>query len=384
MKIDYLTSVHLDEANAPAHHVLESCAALHGLGHSVRLLHPSANWLSPRRQDDVFPRISRFYPRVRGGARLYHLAVARLLRGSYGQHPPDVLYLRFAPSEPLVAALRTLAVPKVLEINGIKQLHKPVFHRLLSVVDLVLVDSEDLRERLCKVTGLIPDRSAVHVSPGVDAAHFRPMDLALCRDTLELPQDRIVLLHVSSFQPHHDFATLIAAFRRLVAQDRRYLLLLIGAGPRWNEVRAGVADLITKGQVIMPGMVSRERVPVFIGSADVCINLFTLEELQAGNLRAFKLYEYTACARPVVESIRRELAVAPWATACLGLVSAGSVADVVAAVQAVRAHPQEWQERAVAGRRHVEATRQWTHSAQSSMNAIGRLLDRGVPSAHGS
>lgn len=376
MKIDYLTSVHLDRSNGPARHVLETSQAFHRLGHSLQLIHPTAT-LRAEPSRGEFGQISRYFPRFLGGRRLYHFLIGRLIRKRYQRETPDFLYMRFSPSEPIVDAIRELKMPKVLEVNGLMNLGNPTFHRLVNSVDLVLLDNEELAEKLCRETGLPRERAAVHVSPGVDAEHFRPMDSASCRQTLGLPPDRFDILHVSGFQPHHDFATLGAAFRKLRERDPRYLLVLLGAGPRFDEVRSSLADLIASGDLLMPGMVSTELLPTYIGAADVCINLFTQANLQAGNLRAFKLYEYAACARPTIEAIDSNLAVAPWASSCLGLVPAESVADVVEAVDQIRCQPLVWQERCAVGRRFVEDNRDWTAATRTTLGAIAAHLKVG-------
>lgn len=373
MKIDYLTSVHLDRSNGPAHHVLETSRAFHRLGHTLELIHPSAS-LAPQPSRGEFGQTSRWFPRMRGGRRLYHFLIGRLIRKRYERELPDILYMRFSPSERFVDAIRPLKMPKVLEVNGLMSLGNPPFHRLVNLVDLVLLDSEEMAEKLCRETGLPPARAAVHLSPGVDAEHFRPMDPIACRRTLGLGAERVVVLHVSGFQPHHDFATLTAAFRTLREQDRRYLLVLLGAGPRHDEIRASVADLVASGGVLMPGMVPTTLLPTYIGAADVCINLFTMANLQAGNLRAFKLYEYAACARPTVEAIDARLPVASWASSCLGLVPAESVKDVVQAIDQIRQQPQAWQERCAAGRLFVENNRDWTAATRTTLGAIDARL----------
>lgn len=371
MRIEYLTAARLDEPTAPAHHVLGLARALAAKGHRIHLLHPGPPIVGA--QDWLHGESIHAYPRMRGGWRLFERGVASNLRRKGRTGETEILYLRFPPSRRVAEALKPLASFKVLEIDGTEPLRHPRFGRLLEAVDLVLGQEGQeaaLRRALSKSTPFALDKLAIHLHPATDPDHFRPLDRSACRSRLGLPREARLLLHVSTFQAHHDVATAIEALRRLAGDREDVRLILAGDGPGRRAARKAARDLVRSGRVRMPGFVSYDELPFLIGAADACLNLCQPAKLEEGNVNGFKCLEYLACARPVVESVHPGLPVPDWAAGVLHLVPPAAPEAVAAAVRDIQEHPAEWAKRCAAGRRHVQQRRTWEHAAESTLERI--------------
>lgn len=372
MRITYLTEARLDEPTAPAQHVLGLCRALALDGHRIDLVHPgpplplgAAGWLSA---ETVRP-----YPRMRGGWRLYERALATWLRRRAARGDLDLVYLRLAPSRHVANALRPLRCLRVLELDGTEPLRSAHFATLLDAVDLVLVQEgqeASLRRAFAESFPAAAPKLAGHAHPATDPDHFRPLDRFACRARLGLPPERRILLHASSFQTHHDLGTATAALRLLADRTAQPMLILAGDGPGRRPVRRAAGDLVRSGRLLLPGFVPYDRLPLYLGAADLCLDLCTAAKLREGNLNGFKLLEYLACARPVVQSVDPGLPLEDWAARVLALVPAEDPAAVAAAVQRVLADPEGWAERAAAGRRWVRRRRTWARAASSTVERI--------------
>lgn len=305
-------------------------------------------------------------PPVRGGARVYSWNAAHWVRASRF-NASSVLYMRLTPNRLLRDALAHCAALRVLELNGRDDANKPAFAPFLEHCDLLLVDTEENRRFFLERFGLPDGRVAVHPHPGADTRLFRPVDRAICRARLDLPCGAPVVVCVSGFQWHHDFATIVEAFSLLRREHPDAVLLLIGGGERLSEIRRACRNA---PGIRFTGPMPTAVLPIYLGAADAAINLFTKERLAEGNLRAFKLYEYAAARCPTVEAVDDSLPVPPWAREGLWIVPAGDPGAVAGALGRILANPDMARRKAAAARDYVVRYRSW-----ESVTAItlGRL-----------
>ncbi len=216
----------------------------------------------------------------------------------------------------------------------------------------------------------------------VDLDLFRPLDRLAARTALGLAPEDEVCLHVSGFQPYHDFPTLFAAFRALRGRRKRCRLLLVGQGEGRAAALAGAEDLLREGAVLAPGAVPLERVPTYAAAADVCLDLLTAAKLRERNFNSLKLYEYLACRRPTVVSASPEHAVEAWAERSLFVAPPQAPEAVVQAVEAALDRPAEALARAELGRRHVADHFSWSAVAAHSLAQIeAAMAERPRPGA---
>ena len=372
MRMTYYTSVHLDEYNAPAEHVRGFCVALAATGNHYSLVRPSVTPLGDRELEWVTEGdVPLWYPKIRGGWRIFETLVHRYIR-SGRDRDSDVAYFRFTPSLKIARALseRSDGSFRVLELNGSAGMTSAVFRQFTLAMDLVLVDSPEMCARVTSLLGDEGPRVAVHKHPATNTAVFRPIPMATARTQLNLPQTGPVILHVSGFQRHHDFATVIESVAQLVPEFPDILLALAGDGPRHDEIAAMATERLGASHLIMPGSMPPERVAMFIGAANVCVNTLTSEVLRDGNLRAFKLYEYMACARPVIEAIDETRALPDWARDYLYLIPAESTSATTTAIRDIIAQPDPWAKRSSAGRGYVERYRTWDAAVKETLGIV--------------
>jgi glycosyltransferase involved in cell wall biosynthesis len=366
LRIIYLTSVRLDEPSAPSHHVLNTCKAMAGLGHCITLMHPGgaigSEWQRPEIREFCLP-----YPRIRGGWRIFErLAAIRLSRlAAAGEH--DLIYMRIAPSPVISRSLANIALPSVLELNGSEGVQSLDFQTLADAVDMIMVDSPEMSGIVAAALPAIAAKIRIHSNVGVDTTHFRPLTKSGCRRALRIPEAEKVQLHISGFQSHHDFETILQAMELLSQSDRDCRLLLLGNGRRWAEVRDSVSGLRCAPQITMPGAIPLSELPLYIGAADVCLNIVTAQALREGDFRATKLYEYMACERPAIATVFDSENAPEWAKRSLTLIPCEDPLALASAMQETLDPVQPDTRRVALGRQWVDANLSWKTSTETTL-----------------
>jgi len=107
----------------------------------------------------------------------------------------------------------------------------------------------------------------------------------------------MIWVYVGGCDVHHDLRPCLRAFAGAGTAVR---LLVVGDGPdraAWEEA-AGPSLGRT---VTFVGAVPHDRVPIYIGAADLCLGPYPVERWPGGSIgfATLKLPEYMACARPV-------------------------------------------------------------------------------------
>lgn len=147
--------------------------------------------------------------------------------------------------------------------------------------------------------GIEPTRCCV-IRNGVDPSTCMALDKTEARRRLGLSLDRPYIGFVGGFFPWHGLDTLVEAmaFVRLEHPDSR--LLLVGDGQTKPALEALVRQRGLENAVSFVGRVAFDEVPWWIGASDLCVVLHRAVRFYPGD--SMKLWEYLACARPVVAS----------------------------------------------------------------------------------
>jgi glycosyltransferase involved in cell wall biosynthesis len=135
----------------------------------------------------------------------------------------------------------------------------------------------------------------VIIPSGVDTDTFFPGDKDLSLLRAHRLEDRFVIGWVGGFRPFHGLETLPAIAQKIRAHLPEAVLCLVGTGPKRDQIEndcRGLEDVVR-----FVGPVAHEDVARWIRSFDVCLLLAGSDEFHYSPL---KLYEYLACARPVV------------------------------------------------------------------------------------
>ena len=133
---------------------------------------------------------------------------------------------------------------------------------------------------------------------GVDPAACVPLDRAVARRRLGLSPDRPYIGFVGGFFPWHGLDTLVEAMVLVRREHPKATLLLIGDGLTKPGVEALVRQRGLEEAVSFVGRVEFDEVSWWIGASDLCVVLHRPVRFYPGD--SMKLWEYLACARPVV------------------------------------------------------------------------------------
>jgi len=227
---------------------------------------------------------------------------------------PDVIYeRRFSPK--ISAALSLLIrKPYVVEYNGILDEEAAIQGRPIPVTPrwrlkaslrmfmlrraaAVVTVTERLREIVVSEYGVRASRVFL-VENGVDPGLFRPMDRIVAREALGLRAGPVVCF-VGNLVGWQGIGVLLEAIKTIHESVR---VILVGDGPDKQQLvdRARRLEVLAKVEFI--GSVPHGSVPLYIAASDVCVAPFTARRNERSGVSPLKLYEYIACARPVVVS----------------------------------------------------------------------------------
>jgi glycosyltransferase involved in cell wall biosynthesis len=311
-------------------HVREMIAAFARAGHSVELVAPRlqrAGCVEPAAPVDAVVRhvrvpdhghavksdVHQWSQRIGADTSLakdvrrmvYDQHLVERLDEMYATDPPDLIYARASLLSTAGADLaRRTGRPLVVELNtpladeqqryragGLVDLYVAAERNLLQAAAGVTVVSEALVDH---VVGLGVHRERVHVVPnGVDVGRFRPR--------ADRPTADPVLGFVGGLRPWHGVEYLPELLALVQRRHPRARLTIVGDGPLGAEIRrraeqCGVSDSLT-----MVGTIDHEQMPEVIAGFDIALAPYPVLPHDF-YFSPLKLFEYLACAVPVVAS----------------------------------------------------------------------------------
>ena len=226
---------------------------------------------------------------------------------------PDIVYYRGVPMGGIIS--RIFDVPSVAEANGIYpdeiKIGQPHFFKFVGCfiklrerinyfsANKIICVTEGIKRELVKNYG-VKNKICTVIPNGANIDLSKPMDKAACRKKLGLGEGCFYLGFVGSFQAWQGLDTLIEAMR--VVKDRgldKICCVLVGDGEPMGYLQKMVDRYRLHQEIVFTGRVRYEEVPPFVNSFDICYLCKT--GLKFG-FSPLKLYEYLACARPVIAS----------------------------------------------------------------------------------
>lgn len=145
--------------------------------------------------------------------------------------------------------------------------------------------------------GITADRCHV-IRNGVDPSICVPRHKKDARHRLGLNLEGQYIGFVGGFFPWHGLDTLVEAMTVISRECPAAKLLLVGDGHTRPALQALVRQRGLEDAVLFAGRVGFDEVPWWIGASDVCVVLHRPIRFYPGD--SMKLWEYLACARPVV------------------------------------------------------------------------------------
>ena len=304
----------LGVAGGGAQQVVQFVRALEARGHILRIVAPrpstdmkdDAALVSARGLWVWVPRV----PMIRPWAYLVGSAIA-LLRTMW-REKPDVMLWFDSPGQiaPLICA-GVMRCPYVLFVNGIagEELTglwgwKPIRNRIQGSLRVsgrraqaVVSVCREIPLWMQREWGIAADRCHV-IRNGVDPLVCVPRQKEEACHRLGLDRSRLYIGFVGGFFPWHGLDTLVEAMTIVRRECPAAKLLLVGDGHTRPALQAMVRERGLEEAVSFVGRVPFDEVPWWIGASDVCVVLHRSVRFYPGD--SMKLWEYLACARPVI------------------------------------------------------------------------------------
>lgn len=401
MRIAYLSAdfgVAVNGSSGSSIHIREVTRALRALGHEVRIYSTSRYEFDQSSEDGslqivhldglagdaakaieheelgALAHLSREFRRL-----LYSEYLQRALLPLLADFGPHCIYERYSLfSYAGVELARSLGAPLVLEVNAplsleaakhrdlvLKRTAADLEARIWCSADRLLVVSETI-EKYAMSLGVLRGRIAV-VRTGVDTELFAPsVSGEHVRQRYGLG-DKKVIGFVGSLKPWHDLDTLLAAMRLLVADDPAYHLLVVGEGPRFDELAANNERFAT-----YTGAVVHEEIPAYLAAMDVVAVPYAPGD--AHYFSPIKLFEAMAMAKPVVGARIGQVANVITHGETGLLYEPGDAPDLAGAIRRVFALTDRGAELGRSARAAVETHYTWRHVAEQIVGAAEALL----------
>lgn len=356
-------------------HTAELAQALHRLGHDVLCL---VGTLPNNSESD---REGPLFRSARGPDPRLLPAVLRICDA----FRPDVVYERRTTPKIGVAIQILKSMPVVMEINGILEdelsfqgrapsrspiasikgaLRGLLFRRVDAFVAVSNAIATHLESRY-----RIPKERIRVIGNGVNPDRFAPRGQQEAAVRAGLDPSRPRILFLGNLVGWRDLDTVLDAVSRILPVVPRLEFVIAGDGQDRPRLMAVARDL-PEGAVLFKGEVPYGTVPDLIAASDVCL---LPERPRALDISPLKLFEYLACAKPVVafdvpglSFIDRE---------GMGvLVPAGDPEALGQAVLSLLANSSLREEMGRHGRRYVEKNRTWGSVAE----AVAAVLQGGA------
>ena len=314
MTIYYIFNSYLAEGLGGLGHVWEVAEHMHKYGHKVVIFAPRAG--PYRRQTPVrivyVPTID--LPFLRS-VLFNFFSFFYILSYSFKQ-PPDIFYFRESVLLITPVIISTiLRTPLITEVNGdsIDVLNTEGFHPLLisflqyiqritlhHSATIVCV-TEGLKSILLNRYLLSPEN--IHVIPnGTNIDLFRPLDQHGCQQDLHLDSAKSYVGFIGTFLPHQGLDTLINAAPHIITRVPNVTFLLIGDGPIRSRLEHLIREKDLSPYFLLTGSVGPDKLVLYINAMDVCVAPFTRMRNEHIGLSPLKLYDYLACAKPIIAS----------------------------------------------------------------------------------
>ena len=240
----------------------------------------------------------------------------------------------------------------------------------------ITMPSEDLRQR---AISLGAPASRCHLVPyGVDPNQFTRIEGAapLLRKQLGLSEASPVVFSVGRMVYKKGFEYLIRAAPAVLREHPDAKIVLAGGGDLEEKLVSLVKQLGVEDSVIMPGFVSRDKLPLYFSGCD----LFVLPSVvdQQGNVDGLPntLLEAMASARPVVATDVAGIPLAVKDGENGLLVPEKQPGELAAAINLLLRAPELRAQYGEAGRRRVENDLNWATTAQTFIHLFSDATAR--------
>ena len=129
---------------------------------------------------------------------------------------------------------------------------------------------------------------------GYDSALFKPLDRAKCREMLNLPRDKKMVLTVGNLTKVKGQEYLILAVEEVVKRRKDVLCVIIGNGKLRGKLKSQIRELNLQHHIKLPGGKSHGEVPLWMNACDAFVLPSLNESFGVVQIEAM------ACGKPVI------------------------------------------------------------------------------------
>jgi len=236
-----------------------------------------------------------------------HGLILAMLTIAHGK--PDIIYTLGGSMGTGLFLAKLFKRPLVTEVNGLgraelKLIPKGSLSMLISRIsrwmdereikysDHVIVVTASLKEALQRYLHMQPNRITV-ITNGANTQFFKPINGA--KESLRLDSSCYYVGFVGIFAPWQGLEHMINSASLILKEVPNTKFLLVGDGLTKRRMVELAEELHLAENFIFVGAVPYTEVPKYINAMDVCISF-----RKGTPASPLKLYEYMACAKPVV------------------------------------------------------------------------------------
>lgn len=294
---------------------------------------------------------------------------------------PDAVYYRGVVLGGIIS--RLLRFPSIAEANGIYpdevERERPLIFKfagsffklkermIYSFANRIICVTEGIKRELVMNYG-VKDEICRVIHNGVNINLFRPLSKAARRKRLGIKKEYFYMGFVGSFKAWQGLETLIEAMK--IVKDKGYNKIkcfFIGDGNLMNKLKEMVSQYSLQKEIIFKGRVIHQNIPAYINSFDICY--LSKIGLRFG-FSPLKLYEYLACARPVIASRVEGISEVVEAGNCGYLFDPDDVTSLVSSIIESYNARDKLSELGRNGRRFVEDKFSWQQVADKVQSVL--------------
>ena len=129
---------------------------------------------------------------------------------------------------------------------------------------------------------------------GYNSNKFHPRDQIDCRNQLDIPHDRYIILTVGNLEEVKGHKYLIEAMQEIVDFRENVLCYIVGSGPLENKLKKQINEAGLNNHVKLMGSKPHDEIPIWMNACD----LFVLPSLNEGNPTV--MFECLGCGKQFI------------------------------------------------------------------------------------
>ncbi len=170
---------------------------------------------------------------------------------------------------------------------------------VLSWCDAAFVITKDIRDKLIRRLPKINPEKIRILPSGANTDLYRPLDKIQCRLKLNLEPSGKYIGFMGTLLDHQGVDILIDAAPSVLQSIPDAYFVVIGEGPMKNQWQRRIDERYLQSHFLFAGQIDYKQTPQWINAMDVCTAPYLIK---AGLRSPVKIFDYTACGKPVVAS----------------------------------------------------------------------------------